>query len=152
MRWTTSLWLFLTGFIAFGYASDPLLSTERLFRARQPWTDPAGIGLICLIGTRFSWWMTRETKAIVVVSEAAIELQRPGRRARRIAWNDVTCVRYGGLSRQLSIRSSMDRVTVSNQIENYGRLLNLVLTRSPGISGTVRLEDMTGLASDFRVG
>ena len=122
---------FMTGLSGLGYATDRLLGTERFYSAAQAWTDAAGVSGLMLGLSLLMWWFIREMRAVVLVSDDALELQVPGRRVRRIAWGTVSRVRYGATSRRLVVKSQTERIAIGDTITGYGRLLNLVLARAP---------------------
>ena len=79
-----------------------------------------------------SWWLMRGSRKVVRVSDAALELEYPGKPAQRIPWDEVTTVRIGGISRRLRLRSGTETIVVlSDTIQDYGRLLNIALSRLP---------------------
>ncbi|HSA54608.1 MAG TPA: PH domain-containing protein [Gemmatimonadaceae bacterium] len=131
MRWGTRLWLVLGTFLVLDYASDQLLGRAIFFSASLSWWESIGIVLIWVAGTALSWWLARGSRAVVRVSDAALELECPGRRTRRIAWEEVTAVRFGGFPRRLRVASGAERIVVHDTIQGYGRLLNITLSRLP---------------------
>lgn len=132
VRWALRIWLFLGGFLVAGFASDRLLGREVFFPLSQPWWEIVGLGLVCVAGTTMSWWLARGSRSVVRVSDAAMELDRPGQPTRRIAWDEVTAARMGGFSRRLRLTSGTETIVVlSDTIQDYGRLLNIALSRLP---------------------
>lgn len=136
VRWAWRIWLFLGGFLLAGFASDRVLGREVFFSLAQPIWEIVGIGLVCVVGTTTSWWLARRSRSVVRVSDAAVELESPGQPTRRIAWEQVTAVRVGGFTRRLRLSSGAETIVVlSDTIQDYGRLLNIALSRLPsGVS------------------
>lgn len=132
MRWSTRLWLLVGALLLLGYATDRILGREVFFRWNQPWWETAGIVLVCIVGTGASWWLARRSKAVVLVSDGAVELQFPGQPVRRIPWEEITAAQVGGLPRRLRLVSDAHTIVVlSETIQGFGRLLNLALSRLP---------------------
>lgn len=139
MEWSAIGGFALAGFIAVGWASDVVLSRETFRSATSPWYDTAGlIALLTALGA-INWWHAREMKAVVRLSEEGLVLETPGRRTRRLRWADVERVTYGGLSNRLRLRGGGESISIGDKIEQFGRLLNLVLSRVPGPPEGTRL-------------
>ncbi len=139
MEWGAIGGVAFAGFIAVGWASDVVLSKETFRSAESPWYDTAGLIALMAGLAAINWWYAREMKAVVRLTDEGIALETPGRRPRRLRWTEVERVRYGGHGRTLRLRGAGESISIGNEIEQFGRILNLVLSRVPGARGGTRL-------------
>lgn len=81
------------------------------------------LGLIVLFTAPPAWWLALEARFRIEVSEAGIAHRRPWGPFERIAWGEVTLVRYRPVARTLEIRDGAEGsapIRVSLLRENVG--------------------------------
>lgn len=136
VRWTVNLWLLVGGLLTLGAAAHRLLGPGQ----SPPWfhspVEVYGLALMWFVGTVVSRWLLAQSRSVLRVSEEGLDLTCPGRRTRRMTWADVVSVRFDGLPRRLRLASATERIVVGDSFQEYGRLLNIIVSRIPARART----------------
>lgn len=138
VRWALYLWLYVGGVLVVGALSDVALGREQFLGLYPSALESAALALLWTVGTALAGWLLRESRCQLRVSEEGLELQRPGGRSRRIAWGEIERARFGTLSHRLRVASRTEQIVIGDTMQDYGRLLTLVLSRLPAPTGTAR--------------
>lgn len=136
VRWTVNLWLVVGGLLTVGALVDWLLGPAVLPVTFHSPAEIYGLALMWPVGTVVSWWLLAQSRSTLRVSEQGLELTCPGRRTRRMAWTEVMSARFDGLPRHLRLTSATERIVVGDSFQEYGRLLNIIVSRIPSNART----------------
>ena len=130
-RWTMIGCIVMAGFAATGWITDVLFDTEHFISQDMPWWEPAGLIAFFGVGALAMGWAVRASKGRIHISDDAIILAVENGPSRRIAWSSVVEVRRSELFRSLTVRSRSDRIVMWDTLGDFGRAVNLVVTRIP---------------------